>query len=307
VAFELLRAVDQRNAYANLLLPRLLRENGLTGRDAAFATELAYGTLRALGRYDLVLAHCVDRPLEALDGAVRDVLRLGAHQLLGGLRVPPHAAVSASVDLARAAAGPGPARLVNAVLRRVSEHDPEAWLRRICPDPREDPVGALALRHDHPRWVAQAFLDALGGNLDELREALEAAAARPRTQLAARPGRITREALVADAREAGLGAEPGRLSPYAVVLDQGDPGRLAAVRDGRAGVQDEGSQLTAIAIAGPEVSGDRRWLDLCSGPGGKAALLDGWLPTGARHWRRLTCTPTARSWWPVPSEPAAPS
>ncbi len=79
-AYDVLRAVADRDAYANLLLPALLTERGLTGRDAAFATELTYGTLRGRGTYDAILAACSDR--DQLDPPVRDVLRLGAHQLL---------------------------------------------------------------------------------------------------------------------------------------------------------------------------------------------------------------------------------
>ena len=91
-AYDTLRAVAEEDAYANLVLPRLLRERRITGRDASFATELTYGALRMRGLYDAVLAACVDRPLDDLDPGVLDALRLGAHQLLG-MRVPPHAAV----------------------------------------------------------------------------------------------------------------------------------------------------------------------------------------------------------------------
>ncbi len=104
VAFDLLRAVDERDAYANLTLPSLLRERGLEPRDAAFATELAYGTLRGRGTYDAVLAACVDRPLAQVDPPVLDLLRLGTHQLLA-MRVPSHAAVGATRR-----AGPGGGR-----------------------------------------------------------------------------------------------------------------------------------------------------------------------------------------------------
>ena len=108
MAFEVLRAVREREAYANLLLPALLRERGLTGRDAAFATEISYGTLRGQGTYDAVIAACSARGLGQIDPPVRDVLRLGAHQLLA-TRVGAHAAVATSVDLAREVAGPGAA------------------------------------------------------------------------------------------------------------------------------------------------------------------------------------------------------
>ena len=262
VAYDLLRAVDERDAYANLTLPAMLRERGLTGRDAAFATELGYGTLRAAGALDEFLARCADRSVEAMDPAARAALRLGAYQLLR-TRVPPHAAVSATVDLApRRAAG-----FVNAVLRRLARQDWDAWVAAVAPP---DELGRLALRHAHPRWIAAAFTDALGGDLRETEAALAADDARPQTHLVARPGRIDRDRLAAEA-----GGEPGPWSPYAVRLPSGgDPGALAAIRDGRAGVQDEGSQLCALALTRVPLDGpDARWLDLCAGPGGKAALL----------------------------------
>jgi 16S rRNA (cytosine967-C5)-methyltransferase len=89
--------------------------------------------------------------------------------------------------------------------------------------------------------------------------------------LVARPGRATVEELLELP-----GTEPGRWSPYAVLLDRGAPGSIAAVRQGRAAVQDEGSQLVAVALSRvPVEGGERAWLDMCAGPGGKAALLAG--------------------------------
>jgi 16S rRNA (cytosine967-C5)-methyltransferase len=266
-AFDLLRAVDERSAYANLVLPGMLRDRGLSGRDAAFATELAYGTLRCRGTYDAVLAACVDRPLGQLDAPVLDLLRLGAHQLLA-MRVPVHAAVGATVELARATVGDGRASLVNAVLRKVSSADLGQWLARVAGDRERDPVGFLAVTYSHPAWVVEAMRDALGGSLTAVEELLAADNVPAVVSLVARPGRCT----VAELVEAG--AEPGRWSPLAARMPGGDPGALAAVRQGRAGVQDEGSQLVALALAQAPLDGpDSRWLDLCAGPGGKAALL----------------------------------
>ena len=266
--YDLLAAVRERDSYANLVLPKLLRERRISGRDAAFATELAYGTLRAQGTLDAILAACVDRPLDGVDGAVRDLLRLGAYQLLR-TRVPPHAAVSSTVDLARTVCTAGPAKFVNAVLRKVGERDESSWLDALAPNPDSDPIGALALRHAHPRWIAQAFCDALGGDLAETAAALAAGDERPDVHLAVRPGRITRDELVAQS-----GGTPGPWSEFGVRLGGGDPAKVPAIRDGRAQVQDEGSQLVASALADTPIDGaDRRWLDLCAGPGGKAALL----------------------------------
>jgi 16S rRNA (cytosine967-C5)-methyltransferase len=264
VAYDVLKAVREQDAYANLVLPGLLRERRLTGRDAAFATELAYGTLRAQGQLDAVLQACVDRPLDQVDPPVLDVLRLGAYQLLR-TRVPAHAAVSATVDLARTVLTAGPAGFVNAVLRKVGAQDLQAWLAQLRP---ADEVEAVALETAHPRWVAQAFRDALGGDLAEARRALLADDERPEVHLVAR--RMPREELV----EAS-GGVAGPWSSRAVRLPEGGaPGDLAAVRDGRAGVQDEGSQLVALALAAAPVEGpDALWVDLCAGPGGKAVLL----------------------------------
>ncbi|MFB7342404.1 RsmB/NOP family class I SAM-dependent RNA methyltransferase [Streptomyces hydrogenans] len=273
LAFEVLRAVDERDAYANLVLPPLLRKarekEGFEARDAALATELVYGTLRRQGTYDAIIAACVDRPLREVDPPVLDVLSLGAHQLLG-TRIPPHAAVSATVELARAVLGEGRAKFVNAVLRKITRQDLDAWLAEVAPPYEKDAEDHLAVMHSHPRWVVSALWDALGGGRAGIEELLAADNERPEVTLVARPGRIG-VAELADAAE----TEPGRWSPYALRLaDGGEPGAIEAVRDGRAGVQDEGSQLVAIALANAPLEGpDTRWLDGCAGPGGKAALL----------------------------------
>ncbi len=276
LAFEALRAVDERDAYANLVLPPLLRKarekEGFDGRDAALATELVYGTLRRQGTYDAIIAACIDRPLREVDPPVLDVLALGAHQLLG-TRIPTHAAVSASVELARVVLGDGRAKFVNAVLRKISQRDLDAWLDEVAPPYDEDAEDHLAVVHSHPRWVVSALWDALGGGRAGIEDLLEADNERPEVTLVARPGRSTVDELLdVLGEEAGL---PGRWSPYAVRLAEGgEPGAIDAVREGRAGVQDEGSQLVAVALANAPLDGpDKRWLDGCAGPGGKAALL----------------------------------
>ena len=276
-AFDVLRTVADSDAYANLVLPPLLRERGIRGRDAGFATELAYGTLRLRGRYDAVLAQCTGRTLDQVDPPVLDALRLGAHQLLG-MRVPPHAAVSETVGLVREQVGAGPAQFVNAVLRAVSREPLDVWLERIgdAADPAgTDAVARLSAVDSHPAWVTRALREALvghGRDADELGALLAADNEAPRVSLVARPGLADRDDLLA---AAGPDARAGRWSPTAVTLaGGGDPAGLPAVRAGRAGVQDEGSQLVALALADAPLDGpDARWLDLCAGPGGKAALL----------------------------------
>jgi 16S rRNA (cytosine967-C5)-methyltransferase len=272
-AYSVMRAVAD-GAYANLELPKVLRGKRIDGRDAAFATELVYGATRMHGLYDRVVEVAAQRPLAEIDGPVLDTLRLGVHQLLG-MRVATHAAVDETVALARQVNGIGASGFVNAVLRRVAERDRDAWLEAVTP---EEPMAALAVRTSHPEWVVRALRQALLGHgaatatdVDaQLTELLDADNAPPRVALAVRPGLATTEELLVD------GAAPGPLARTAVILDHGDPGAIPAIREGRAAVQDEGSQLVALALgAAPVESGSEpeRWLDLCAGPGGKAGLL----------------------------------
>lgn len=268
-AVEVLAAVRERDAYANLILPKMLRDRKITGRDAALATELTYGTSRAIGMLDVIIADVAKRPVSEIDGSVLDVLRLGAYQLLR-TRIGAHAAVSTSVDLVRSLAGHGPVGFANAVLRKISQRDEELWVQALAPSVAEDLIGHLAFQYAHPRWIAEVFNAALGGSAGALQAALAADDERPLTHLVARPGMITAEELALI-----TGGEVGRYSPYCVYLDGGDPGDLEPIREGLAGVQDEGSQLVARALAQAPLEGadTGRWLDLCAGPGGKAALL----------------------------------
>jgi 16S rRNA (cytosine967-C5)-methyltransferase len=268
-AFDVLRAVSERDSYANLALPALLRERGITGRDAAFATELTYGTCRTRGLLDAVISAAAGRPPEQIDPVLLDLLRLGAYQLLR-TRVEPHAAVSTTVEQAGIEFDSARAGFVNGVLRTISRRDEQSWVEELAPSATSDPVGHAAFVHAHPRWIAQAFADALGAEAGQLDALLACDDERPSVHLAARPGVLTAEELAGQ-----VDGTIGRYSPYAVYLAGGDPGRLEAVRDGAALVQDEGSQLVARALTLAQLDGPDtgRWLDLCAGPGGKTALL----------------------------------
>ncbi|MDT5160295.1 MAG: rRNA (cytosine967-C5)-methyltransferase [Mycobacterium sp.] len=285
-AFDVLRAVSERDSYANLALPALLRERGITGRDAAFATELTYGTCRTRGLLDAVISAAAGRPPEQIDPVLLDLLRLGAYQLLR-TRVEPHAAVSTTVEQAGIEFDTARAGFVNGVLRTISRRDEQSWVEELAPTAASDPVGHAAFVHAHPRWIAQAFADALGADAGQLDALLASDDERPLVHLAARPGVLTAEELAGQ-----VDGTIGRYSPYAVYLAGGDPGRLEAVRDSAALVQDEGSQLVAQALTlaaldGPDTG---RWLDLCAGPGGKTALLAALVGDG----RVIAIEPTER-------------
>ncbi|MHC9292670.1 RsmB/NOP family class I SAM-dependent RNA methyltransferase [Mycobacterium sp. LTG2003] len=268
-AFDVLRAVSERDSYANLALPALLRERGIEGRDAAFATELTYGACRTRGLLDAVIERAAGRPPERIDPVLLDLLRLGTYQLLR-TRVEPHAAVSTTVEQAGIEFDSARAGFVNGVLRTIASRDEQSWTEELAPSAAADPVGHAAFVHAHPRWIAQAFTDALGAQAGQLDALLASDDERPVVHLAARPTALTAEELATQ-----TGGTVGRYSPYAVYLSGGDPGQLTAVREGAAQVQDEGSQLVARALTLAELDGpdNGRWLDLCAGPGGKTALL----------------------------------
>ena len=207
----------ERDAYPNLLLPVMLRERGISGRDAAFATELTYGSCRIRGLLDAVIGSVAARPPDTINPILLDLLRLGTYQLLH-TRVDAHAAVSTTVEQAGIEFDSSRAGFVNAVLRTISTRDEQSWIDELAPDRSVDPMGHAAFVRAHPRWIAQSFVDALGAAAGELDAALAADDERPQVHLAARPGVLTAE----DLAEA-VNGDVGRYSPYAVYLPAGDP------------------------------------------------------------------------------------
>jgi 16S rRNA (cytosine967-C5)-methyltransferase len=265
VALDVIEATRSSDAYANLLLPARLTRARLTAADAGFATELTYGTLRMQGLYDPIIELAARRSVTQIDPPVLDVLRLACHQLVS-MRTPTHAAVSESVELAKTVGSRSAVGFVNGVLRTISRSDPEEWIERAVATARSGEE-ALAIRHSHPVWIVRAIRQVLTaeGREGELEAALVADNVAPRVTLAALPG------LAEPSDLPGTGTE---YSPVGMRLGGGDPAAIDAVQRGAARVQDEGSQLAALALsrARPVRPGEQ-WLDLCAGPGGKAALL----------------------------------
>lgn len=262
VAYDVIRAVSTSDAYANLLLPGAIREAGLSGADAALATELAYGTLRRIGTYDAIIAQAAGRATASIDPPVLDALRLGVHQILA-TRVAAHAAVNESVNLVAREAGRGASGFANAVLRAVAARTEDEWLDVVTAAARSNDE-RLGLRFAHPVWIIRALRRALAaeGREDELEALLAADNAAPEVTLVALPGLAEPQ-------------EPKRpYAPTAFGSAGGDPGAVVSANKGRVRVQDEGSQLVALALVGARpVAPGERWLDLCAGPGGKTALL----------------------------------
>ena len=280
LVFQVLLAVETKDSYANLLLPPRLTRARIEGRDASFATELTYGTLRSQGYYDWLIDQFSSRPVAALEKEVLIILRMGLHQLLN-MRVPTHAAVSESVNLTKQEVNEGAAGLVNGVLRQVARLEKgelEARLNRLSPQRR------LAIKYSHPAWIIAAYRAALReqeklgaqipGDDDSLAALLAENNRAPYINLVARPGLVDREELADAVEENGQDVAYSTISPWGLIVSGGDPADLEAVASARAGVEDQGSQLVAgLAAQYPLEGRDQIWLDLCAGPGGKAALL----------------------------------
>jgi len=261
LVFDILQEVNQRGGYSNLLLPSALTDSKFEQRDKGFATELLYGTLRMQGRHDYIASHISDRPWSEVDSGIVDVVRLGAHQLFE-MRVATHAAVSETVELARKVLGESKASFVNAMLRKMSAQTLDQWLEPV--KEIKDDVARLAILHSHPEWIVSAYFDLLK-DFAEVEAALIANNIPAAPTLVWWPGRSSQAELVE------LGGTPTAFSKYGIKFD-GIPNTLEPVRRRRSGVQDEGSQLVA-EIFSNVAANSQRWLDLCAGPGGKAALL----------------------------------
>ena len=178
------------------------------------------------------------------------------------MRVATHAAVSETVELARKVLGESKASFVNAMLRKMSAQTLDQWMEPV--NQIKDDVARLAILHSHPEWIVSAYFDLLK-NFEEVEAALMANNIPAAPTLVWWPGRSSQEELVE------LGGVPTEFSKYGIKFD-GVPNTLEPVRRRRSGVQDEGSQLVAEIFSKVAVN-SQRWLDLCAGPGGKAALL----------------------------------
>lgn len=257
LAFEVLAQVELEGAYSNLILPKALTDSALEVKDRAFATELVYGSLRMQGRHDHFIAVASDRALDLIDPKALIVLRIGTHQLKE-MRVPSHAAIYESVELAKKVVGKSTSSFINAILRKIDSLD-----FQVLPIPNQE-YSRLALEYSHPEWIVSSYFDSLKSE-DEVRNLLKANNSAAKPTLIAWPGLATIDELF------DAGALLITTSGVAASFD-GNPGDIPAIRQRRAGVQDLGSQIVVEKFYQSFLP-DLRWLDLCAGPGGKAAYL----------------------------------
>jgi 16S rRNA (cytosine967-C5)-methyltransferase len=252
VAFAVALRVLEQGAYADRALTAEARRAGLTGRELALATRLAYGAVQRRRTLDHLAERLAGRPVARLDPPVRVALELGLLQLhfLDGIAT--HAAVHESVELAKRRSPRG-AGLVNAVLRRAAREG-----RPALPD---DTPAEAAIAHSVPDWLADLWWDELGD--DEARALLRTVNAPPEQALRVNP--------LADADLSAVPAHRAGEPPEALVLDgPWDAWGSPAWAAGAVFPQSRASMLVARALA-PEPG--ERVLDLCAAPGGKTTHL----------------------------------
>ena len=291
MAYLLLARIHNTDAFSNLLVPRELSRSALDARDKAFVTEAVYGSLRWQGLLDAVISAAARRPVAGISTRAIDILRSGVYQILF-MGTAGYAAVSQNVDIMRKYAPDPLPGFVNAVLRTVTQRPRQEWESMVISRiPKEDKDKRLSVRYSHPEWTVSLLREAWEGAGYSRYQAAEGGAGAegqleamlvadnepPDVVLCARPGLISVEDVMAEvhgiAGTRGICGH-GRFSPYSVHVRGVDPQTLPSVRQGLCGVEDEGSQLAALALAfSAPVSRGERWLDMCAGPGGKAALL----------------------------------
>lgn len=277
LAFELLRRVDEDDAYANLLLPKLLDDANVDSRDAGFIQELSFGTIRNKLLYEKIIELASAREIKSIDTHALIVLLLGAHQILG-MRVPAHAAINESVNLAKQKASKSAVGFVNAVLRRISEKTRDQWITKVL-EHAESEDEKLSLAYSHPLWIVKSFKAALESRAlgDSLENLLEADNTAAKVSVVAMPG-------FASVEDIAVVATPGPASPIGMELTV-PPSRVPEIGVGHVRVQDQGSQLAVLALleAGLQID-DSSWLDVCAGPGGKAALMSAFAAQRSVHF-----------------------
>ncbi|HUE87183.1 MAG TPA: 16S rRNA (cytosine(967)-C(5))-methyltransferase RsmB [Vicinamibacterales bacterium] len=257
-AFRVLGAITTGRVDLGDALSRA-RDPLTDSRDRALATDLATGTLRWRSALDYQLQRLSAKPLQKLDQAVLDALRLGAYQILYLDRVPISAVVNDSVDLVKASGLGSAAGFANAVLRRLArERNTLTW-----PD-RSDLVAHLSVLQSHPAWLVRRWLDRHGEHATE--QWLRFNNEPPAMTLASNRLLGTRDELIARLRSEGVEAVPTLRAPFGLTVTSGRPLASAAFRDGYCLVQDEASQIIPELL---QAKPEQRVLDACASPGGK--------------------------------------
>jgi 16S rRNA (cytosine967-C5)-methyltransferase len=262
-AYDVVRRVWEQGAYADRAFRARAEHYGLSGRDRALAMRLSYGAVQRQATLDHLIERLTGRSVRRIDPPLRAALRLGLYQIVYLAAVPDHAAVDESVELVRARRGGG-RRLVNAVLRRATKE-----ARALVESLGDATPAEAALRHSHPRWLAELWWEVLGR--DEALALMERDNEPAESAVRANTLRLTAGELVALLALDGIRARTDTLVREAVVLDEPyDVHGSKPFERGALMPQSRGSMLVARVV---DPQPGERVLDLCAAPGAKATHL----------------------------------
>lgn len=257
-AFRILLAVEGGQSHSDDLL-RGKAVNALSPADRNLTTTLVLGVLRWQIWLDHVFRPLLKRPNAKLDAEVLIALRLGAFQLLFLDRIPAHAAIGESVELAKQAGQRFASGMVNAVLRKLS-----AGAERV--DMRDESSFGLAAIEANPAWMVERWVAHYG-------EGAARAICRHGQAQPALAVRIAKPEAEDELARTGIVLAPGQLLTCAHRIVSDDVTDTDAFREGRIRIQDEGSQLIAELAATNLHQNEGKNLDACAAPGGKTLIL----------------------------------
>ncbi|MDR1569356.1 MAG: 16S rRNA (cytosine(967)-C(5))-methyltransferase RsmB [Oscillospiraceae bacterium] len=261
VALNVLQDMSRQDAYASLALDKRLTESKLDERDKEFAARVVYGVTETRLRLDWTIDMLLRDP-ENIDSLTRDLLRIGAYQILFMDRVPDHAATYETVSVAKTLPASLPfAGLINATLHRLIEQRDSIKLPA-------DPVENLSIRASWPIWIIQRLIEAYGA---DTARAIALYHSDPRvTTIRMNGTRITKEAFEKRLTDSGRAWTPALLPGAYRVRGIGAVGADPLYRGGYYSVMGESSMLAVEAIG---VRRGMRILDACAAPGGKTMLI----------------------------------
>lgn len=258
IAHAALAAFRKSGTFPELFLKDAL--HALPRRDAALCTALTYGVLQNMALLDFYIGEFSNIPIKKISPRVLDALRLGIYQLKMMDRIPEHAAVNESVNLARRE-GAKSAGFCNAVLRAVLRAD-------TMPEPSGDRLDVLAIKYSHPKWMVRRLISHYG---DETEQILAENNKIPPICVRVNTLKTSTDALVSKLGDEGVSASAHPwLKSCVIIKESGDIARLNSFCDGLFHVCDPASQMAAIALGAR--AGDRI-LDACAAPGGKSMVL----------------------------------
>lgn len=260
-AFEILRRVEEEDAYASVLLAS--NETGLRAEDRALSYEIVLGVLRWRLWLDYLIEHYTRRSAGKLDAPVLIALRMGLYQLRFLSRIPPSAVVNEAVNLAHIKRVRSAAPLINGALRRAvrePDYEPSAQIA--------DPFERAAVRHSHPVWLMRRWADCFG--LEEAEKFAAANNLAPPVAFRISQSGEDGEAVLEELRAAGAQVEASGIAPRAWRIRGASKLVRSMAERGRIYLQDEASQLVAHLLGAQ--SGERV-LDACAAPGSKTTHI----------------------------------